>query len=114
MPLLRAVRTADGASPELVEETEKVLGTFPGVQLHIGTVLLGAGTLFCSSRHVYWLCDSGPLRDVRVDARSVMVHALDPGAEPFPAPNVYCQLDLGEGLLESEGDDDEDEGEGEE
>lgn len=50
----------------------------------------------------------------QVDARSVMVHALDPGAEPFPAPNVYCQLDLGEGLLESEGDDDEDEGEGEE
>eukprot|EP00668_Euglena_longa_P029203 GGOE01036547.1.p1 GENE.GGOE01036547.1~~GGOE01036547.1.p1 ORF type:complete len:207 (-),score=48.46 GGOE01036547.1:204-824(-) len=108
MPLLRANRTGDGAAPDLVEEAENVLHTFTGIKLFVGTVLLGTGTLFCTNRNVYWLHASAPLRDARVDARGVMVHALDLGAAVLPDPNVYCQLDIGEELLES--DDEEEEG----
>eukprot|EP00906_Rhabdomonas_costata_P002982 RCo004617 len=84
--------------PALQGEDETLMQSFEGVELYLGTVLLGTGTLHVSTRYVYWLDNAGKA-DLKVEIRKVMMHAVCRDDPPFVRPCLYCQLDSCEGAL---------------
>jgi hypothetical protein len=110
MSLLTTSRTDEGDRPLLQEPHEVVMRTFPAVHFHIGQLDLGDGTLFISNRNVYWLHAARKV-DLRVEIPNIMVHAVHRGDSTFPQANLYCQLDIGDKILEDEDEEDEPEAE---
>eukprot|EP01006_Ploeotia_vitrea_P053426 TRINITY_DN67787_c5_g6_i1.p1 TRINITY_DN67787_c5_g6~~TRINITY_DN67787_c5_g6_i1.p1 ORF type:complete len:224 (+),score=44.65 TRINITY_DN67787_c5_g6_i1:33-704(+) len=104
-------KETDKSQPKLQEE-EELLQTFTEVEAWIGKARQGAGTLWVTNRHMYWLHNSHDGVGAKVHFERITLHALSHATDEedgsagsgFSRECVYCQLDQGWTQL---GDDDE-------
>eukprot|EP00741_Cyanophora_paradoxa_P003263 tig00000691_g3171.t1 len=113
MPLVQnPERGADGR-PVLTEEGEEIRLAQSRVEAFFGNDRQGMGTLYVTTRNVFWLSDEDPQKGHGVDFPFIALHAISRDPAGFPKPCIYCQLDGPEvpytGASRAEDEDGEDE-----
>eukprot|EP00252_Welwitschia_mirabilis_P014583 TRINITY_DN3203_c0_g1_i1.p1 TRINITY_DN3203_c0_g1~~TRINITY_DN3203_c0_g1_i1.p1 ORF type:complete len:232 (+),score=50.39 TRINITY_DN3203_c0_g1_i1:177-872(+) len=101
---LRAVTTRDAQGrPVLnVSEGEEIRHTQPLTSIALGDKEpQGPGTLFITTKRIFWLNDEDSATGYSVDFLSLSLHAISRDPEAYSLPCIYTQIDTAESDMES-------------
>ncbi|KAJ7562153.1 hypothetical protein O6H91_03G056700 [Diphasiastrum complanatum] len=93
---LVVVRERDGSGGPLIDHLggESICHVQPDTRIVLGhREPQEFGTLYITTRHLFWLSDHDPERGLSVDFLSLAMHAISRDANAYPLPCIYAQIE---------------------
>lgn len=106
--------SSPSSTPETtIDEQEYYRTHFTEISVELHSTQHGTGTLYLTTKHVYWFSDDDQKDGFKIPYVDIVMHAIPTAGEEDTAerPYLYCQLQTREAAAQEE---EEEEGEGEE